>query len=47
MTGALLATFATSTSTGGGPIWADGYLLFGGTDGILHAYAPSAPAARR
>jgi hypothetical protein len=38
--GALLATYPTTTRTGGGTVWADGYLLFGGTDGILHAYVP-------
>jgi outer membrane protein assembly factor BamB len=38
--GALLATYPTTTRTGGGPVWGDGYLLFGGTDGILHCYSP-------
>ena len=38
--GALLATYATTTRTGGGPVWADGYLLFGGSNGILHSDVP-------
>jgi polyvinyl alcohol dehydrogenase (cytochrome) len=41
-TGAVLATYPTTTLTGGGPIFADGYLIFGGADGILHAYVPTA-----
>jgi outer membrane protein assembly factor BamB len=44
-TGALLANYATPVPTGGGPVWADGYLLFGGSDGVLLAYRPSLPAA--
>ena len=39
-TGQVLATYPTPTLTGGGPVFADGYLLFGGADGILHAYFP-------
>jgi hypothetical protein len=38
--GALLATYPTPVQTGGGPVWGDGYLLFGGSDGILHSYTP-------
>jgi outer membrane protein assembly factor BamB len=37
-TGVVLATYATSVQTGGGPVYADGYILFGGSDGILHSY---------
>jgi polyvinyl alcohol dehydrogenase (cytochrome) len=36
--GAVLATYPTSVQTGGGPVFADGYLLFGGSDGVLHSY---------
>lgn len=39
-TGAVLATYRLDTFTGGGPVFADGYLLFGGRNGILHAYVP-------
>ncbi|HEY5108665.1 MAG TPA: PQQ-binding-like beta-propeller repeat protein [Acidimicrobiales bacterium] len=39
--GALLATYPTTSPTGGGPVWADGYLLFAGSDGVVHAYAPA------
>jgi hypothetical protein len=38
--GAILSNYATPNRTGGEPVWADGYLLFGGSDGILHAYTP-------
>lgn len=41
-TGGMLATYPTVTVTGGGPVFADGYLLFGGADGILHAHVPTA-----
>jgi polyvinyl alcohol dehydrogenase (cytochrome) len=41
-TGAELATYPTVTVTGGEPTFADGYLLFGGADGLLHALVPTA-----
>jgi polyvinyl alcohol dehydrogenase (cytochrome) len=40
-TGAVLATYPTSGPTGGGPVWADGYLLLAGSDGVVRAYLPS------
>ena len=43
-TGAVVATYATPDISGGGPVWADGYLLFDGSDGILHADVPSGAA---
>lgn len=39
-TGVVLATYPTKVPAGAGPVWADGYLLFGGTDGVLHALHP-------
>jgi hypothetical protein len=39
-TGEVLATYPVNTFTGGGPVFADGYLLFGGNNGVLHAYVP-------
>jgi outer membrane protein assembly factor BamB len=45
-TGAVLATYPTPIQTGGGPVWADGYLLFGGDDGLLHSYTPTAARPR-
>jgi hypothetical protein len=42
-TGAVLANYATATASGGGPVWADGYLMFDGNDGRVHAYRASLP----
>jgi outer membrane protein assembly factor BamB len=42
-TGAVLANYPTGTPSGGGPVWADGYLMFDGSDGLLHAYRASVP----
>jgi hypothetical protein len=39
--GEVLATYPASVQTGGGPVYADGYLLFGGSGGILHSYSIS------
>jgi outer membrane protein assembly factor BamB len=41
-TGAVLATYATTAPTGGGPVWADRFLLYAGNDGVVHALVPSA-----
>jgi outer membrane protein assembly factor BamB len=38
-TGAVLASYPLTAITGGGPVFADGYLIFGGGNGVLHAYA--------
>lgn len=40
-TGAVLATYPTAAPTGGGPVWADGYLLIAGSDGIVHSFTRS------
>ena len=34
--GAVVGTYPTTDQSGGGPIWADGYLFFDGSDGVLH-----------
>jgi polyvinyl alcohol dehydrogenase (cytochrome) len=47
VSGALLATYPLSIKVGGGPTYADGYIFFGGSDGILHAYQPSASSSPR
>jgi hypothetical protein len=39
-TGAVLATYPTTNRTGGGPVFADNYLLYAATDGIVHSYKP-------
>jgi hypothetical protein len=45
-TGAVLADIPTPVASGASPVWADGYLFFDGSDGVLHAYQPQLAARR-
>lgn len=46
VTGNVLATYPLAAPSGGSPIWADGYLLVAGSDGVVHAWVPAPAPAR-